>query len=46
MSDENLNQENLNQIEDETKANNASVLIVDDTIRQFKDEMQRLEIFA
>ena len=32
MSDENLNQENLNQIEDETKANNASVLIVDDTI--------------
>ena len=32
MSDENLNQENLNQIEGETKANNASVLIVDDTI--------------
>lgn len=32
MSDENLNQENLNQIGDITKANNASVLIVDDTI--------------
>lgn len=32
MSDENLNQENLKQIEGETKANNASVLIVDDTI--------------
>jgi signal transduction histidine kinase len=32
MSDENLNQENLNQIEGETKANNVCVLIVDDTI--------------